>query len=119
MNMSITKNICANIISLLGNLIFIVAICYMLLSLLVYPDYLLDGITFNILVLCLKTYIFIIPSLFILEPIEDIFANKIFHKKNLLNYQIKNKYLRCTYNILFWFGFICSSLYLILYISNL
>lgn len=114
--MSISKNICANIISLLGNLIFILTICYILLSLFVYPDYLLDGITFNILSVCLNTYIFIIPCLFILWVIEDIFANKIFHKKYFLNYQIKNKCFRHTYNILFWLGIICSILYLLFYV---
>ncbi len=117
--MSITKNICASIISLLGNLIFIITICYMLLSSLVYPDYLLDGITFRILCACIDYYIYIIPCLFILGPIEDILANKVLHKENFLNFQIKNEYLKYTYNILFWFGFICSSLYLILYICNL
>ena len=117
--MCITKNICANIISFLGNLILLLMACYLVLASLVYPDYLLDGIIFTLLNICFKTYIYIIPSLFILGPIEDIFVNKIFNKKYSLNYEIKNKYLRCAYNILFWIGFICSCLYLILYIQNI
>ena len=115
-NMSITKNICANIISLFGIFILILLICYMLLTLLVYPDYILDGFTFKLLVLCCNLYIFVIPSLIILGTIEYFFADKISFKKYFLNFQIKSKYLKYTYNILFWLGIVSSVLYLFVYV---
>ncbi len=113
--MKLTKYICANILSLLGNFGLLVMLSYMFLAELVYPEYLVEGYVFTLLVICITTYIYIIPSLLILLPIENILTRKFFNKEYFLDIQIKNKYLKYTYNILFWLGFICSFLYLLLY----
>lgn len=114
--MNISKCICTNIIYLLGIFILLVTLCYAFLSFLVYPEYLLSGPTFFILVLCYKTYIYILPSLFILGIIEFKIANKIFHKNHFVNIQITNKYIRYTYNTLFWLGITSSIFYISIYI---
>lgn len=56
--MKITNFICANILSLLGNIGLFVVLSYTYLAILVYPDYLVDGIIFKLLSICLNTYIY-------------------------------------------------------------
>jgi len=109
--MKITNFICANILSLLGNIGLFVVLSYTYLAFLVYPDYPVDGIIFKLLSICLNTYIYIIPILLVLLPIEDILARKLISKEGFLNIQIKNKYLRYTYNIIFWLGIISAITY--------
>ncbi len=116
MSMNITKYICANILSLLGNFGLLIMLSYLFLAGLVYPDYLVDGYIFALLVICSKTYIYIIPSFFILLPIENTLARKLINKESFFEIQIKNKYLRHTYNVIFWIGIICSIIYLIGYL---
>lgn len=114
--MNITKYVCANILSLFGNFGLLVVLSYMFLAGLVYPDYLVDGYIFNLLVLCSKTYIYIIPSLLVLLPIENISARNLVNKESFFDIQIKNKYLRYTYNVIFWLGIACSIWYLFVFI---
>lgn len=116
--MKITNFICANILSLLGNIGLFVVLSYTYLAFLVYPDYPVDGIIFKLLSICLNTYIYIIPILLVLLPIEDILARKLISKEGFLNIQIKNKYLRYTYNIIFWLGIISAITYsvIVLYV---
>ena len=114
--MNTTKYICANILSLFGNFGLLVLLSYMFLAILVYPDYLVDGYIFTLVVLYSKTSIYIIPSLLILIPIENILARKLVNKESFLNIQIKNKYLRLTYNVLFWLGITFSLSYLFVFI---
>ena len=106
--MKITKYISANILSVLGNIGFGVGLSYMYLASLVYPGYLVDGIVFKLLCVCLNTYIYIIPLLIVFLIIENILARKLFRKEGFLNIQIKNKYLKYTYNVIFWLGLIGS-----------
>ena len=113
--MSITKNICANILSLLGNVGLFIALC------LFYAF--VFGANYNYVVgliaysasLCFSSYIYIIPSIIILLLIE-LLIHKITHNKFLLNIPFKNKNIKQTYNILFWIGIVCSILYIIEYL---
>lgn len=109
--MNIPKYICANILSLLGIVGAGSLLCYTLVSFLVYPDFLLEGFAFNLFGICINSYIYIIPTIIFLLIIEIQF-----NKKYTINMQIKNKYLRYTYNILFWLGITCSILYLLFYL---
>lgn len=114
--MKFTNFICANFLSLLGNFGLLVILSYMYLAALVYPDYLFEGFVFKLLCICFNTYIYIIPILLALLPIEDILARKLFNKDSFISILIKNKYLRHTYNVIFWLGLICSVLYLYFYL---
>lgn len=114
--MKITKYICANFLSLLGNLGLLLIVSYIYLAVLVYPDYLVDGFVFSLLKIYIKTYLYMFPILIVLLPIEDILVRKLFNKDSFINSQIKNKYLRQIYNVIFWLGFICSFFYLFYYI---
>lgn len=114
--MKITKYICANFLSLLGNLGLLLILSYIYLVVLVYPDYLIDGLVFSLLNIYIKIYLYMFPILIVLLPIEDILVRKLFNKDSFINIQIKNKYLRQIYNVIFWLGFICSFFYLFYYI---
>ena len=116
--MKITNFICANILSLSGNIVFFVVLLYIFLAFLVYPDYLVDGIVFKLLGICIYTYIYIIPLLLVLLPIEELLVRKLLHKDGFFSIQIKNKYLKYTYNAIFWLGFSCSVLYLCMFLYN-
>ena len=105
-------------LSLSGNIVFFVVLLYIFLAFLVYPDYLVDGIVFKLLGICLNTYIYIIPLLLVLLPIEELLVRKLLHKDGFFSIQIKNKYLKYTYNAIFWLGFSCSVLYLCMFLYN-
>ena len=111
--MSIKKYICANILSFLGNFGLIILLLLLCLYILVYPSYnFFSGVVAYIASWCFGTYIYIIPTVFILLLVEML-IHKITHNKFALNISFKNDNIRYTYNILFWLGIVCSVLYLI------
>ncbi len=57
--MKITKYICANFLSLLGNLGLLLILSYIYLVVLVYPDYLIDGLVFSLLNIYKDLFIYV------------------------------------------------------------
>ena len=113
--MNIKKYICANILSLLGNVGLFIALC-LFYAFVIDANYnYIVGIIAYSASLCFSTYIYIIPTVFVLLLIE-ILVHKITHNKFTLNIPFKNENIRYTYNILFWLGIICSILYLLCYL---
>ena len=113
--MNITKYIFGNILSLLGNLGLLIALCaFYIFAISANYNYIV-GLIAYLASFCYGKYIYIIPIIVILLLIE-VLIHKITHNKFLLNIPFKNENIRCTYNILFWLGIICLILYIIDYI---
>lgn len=113
--MNITKYICANILSLLGNIGIFIALC-LFYAFVIGADYnCVVGFIAYSASLCFSTYIYIIPFVVLLLLIETL-LHKITHNKFILNTSFKNESIRYTYNILFWIGITCSILYLLFYL---
>ena len=113
--MNITKYICANILSVLGNIGLFITLClfYAFVTDANY-NYVVGLIAYSAS-LCFSSYIYIIPFFVILLLIETL-LHKITLNKFLLNIPFKNENIRYTYNILFWLGIVCSILYLLFYL---
>ena len=113
--MNIKKYICANILSLLGNLGLLIALCaFYIFAINANYNYIV-GLIAYLASFCFGKYIYIIPIIVILLLIE-VLMHKITHNKFLLNIPFKNENIRYTYNILFWLGIVCSILYLLFYL---
>lgn len=110
--MKITKYLSANLLSLSGNIGFLICFCALLLYMNLLPDFrITSGIIAYLMIYSFRTYIYIIPWLILLLPI-DILINTFLHNKYTINIPIKNEHL---YHVIFWFGIICSIIYLFAY----
>ncbi len=115
--MNMTKYICMNILSILGNVGFSILLCMLFITLFMYTsdyNYLMGLIAF-LGDICFRYYIVIIPLIILILPIE-MFIHKIAHNKFIIDIAFKNEKIRYTYNILFWLGIISSVLYLLFYL---
>ena len=107
--MKLTKYVSANILSLVGNvglLIFLLALWGRGQIAVMSSTYFEEN--------C-GIWAFMIAGIIFILPI-DLLLNKIFHNELTISIQIKNKYLRYAYYVLFWLGIVCSILYLSLFI---
>jgi len=110
--MKLTKYLSANILFLLGILLFILFILMVITG----AHY--DGqnkLYIDSLIEHWYIYIPTVLGLLVLIPIEMLF-HRITNNKFLLNIPFKNDDIRHTYNFLFWFGIICSIFYLSVFI---
>ncbi len=119
--MKITKYISANILSLLGNIMSFLILNLMFLM--TNPDLsfpkqeFVKSFYLNIFTLSEMFWnfgLYIILGLIILFIIE-ILLNKTAPNLYTINIEVKNKYLQNTYNVIFWFGIICSIIYMLIY----
>lgn len=110
--MKLTKYFSANILFLLGILLFLLLILLEITGSSydepnkIYIDSLIE-----------HWYIYIpsVLGLLVFLPIEMLF-HKITHNKFILNIPFKNEGIRYTYNILFWLGIVSSIFYLAVFV---